>query len=362
MGYLDANIYKALLRFYEFMIPEEKLQEIRDALEKSENPVVFFDDDPDGLVSYLLLKRKYEQCYGVPLKVSMQDESLFHAVIGNKNPDLVVILDRAEVSQELIDAINVPIIWLDHHLPQERQGVRYYNPRSFDPKNNKPTSYWAYKVVKQDLWLALVGIFADWCIPEFANEAEFPELIGGQTTPDGVLYGGTGYGELVKVISYTLMGDTSKIKKNIARWERMEGPYDILDQKTEDGKVLWENYKDYSKSYEELLEKGKAAATDDKILVFIYVSEKQSYTGGLSNELLYNFKDKVILVARSKEGTYRMSLRTGSDGPILNQGVLEKALDGIEGFGGGHEHACGASVPIEDFDKFIEQLKKAIED
>ena len=55
-----------------------------------------------------------------------------------------------------------------------------------------------------------------------------------------------------------------------------------------------------------------------------------------------------------------MSLRTGSEGPILNQGVLEKALDGIEGFGGGHEHACGASVPIEDFDKFIKQLRKAI--
>jgi len=183
------------------MIPEEQLQEIRDALEKSENPVVFFDDDPDGLTSYLLLKRKYDQCYGIPLKVSMQDDSLYLTVIENRNPDLVVILDRAEVAQETFDRINVPVVWLDHHLPQERQGVKYYNPRVNDPKNNKPTSYWAYKVVKQDLWLALVGIFADWCVPEFAGESKHPELINGATTPDGVLYGGTGYGELVKVTS-----------------------------------------------------------------------------------------------------------------------------------------------------------------
>lgn len=344
------------------MIPEAKLQEVRDAIEKSENPVVFFDDDPDGLVSYLLLKRKYNQCYGVPLKVSMKEEGIFLTVVDSKKPDLVVILDRAEVSQETIDAINVPIIWIDHHPPLKRDGVKYYNPRVFDPKNTRPTSYWSYKVVKQDLWLALIGIFADWCVPEFVDESEHPELIAGKKTPDGVLYGGTGYGTLVKVISYTLMGDTSSVKKNIAKWEKINDPYDILEQKTPEGKSLYQNYINFNKSYEELLEIAKKSATKDKLLVFIYESNKQSYTGGLSNELLYNYSDKVILVAREKDGTLRISLRTGSNGPILNQGVLAKALEGVEGYGGGHEHACGASVKKEDFDKFIEQLKNAIEE
>lgn len=340
------------------MIREEQLQEIRDALDKSENPVVFFDDDPDGLVSYLLLKRKYSQCYGVPLKVSMKDESLFDAVVKSKKPDLVVILDRAEVSQDVIDRISVPIVWLDHHPPVDRKGVRYYNPRVNDPENKKPTSYWAYKVVKQNLWLALIGIFADWCVPEFVDEAEYPELINGQTTPDGVLYAGTGYGTLVKILSYSLMGDHNKIKKNIARWVKLKDPYEVLEQKTEDGKILYENYEEFDKSYRELLAKAMESETDDKLLVFIYESDKQSYTGGLSNELLYNFKGKVILVGRQKDDQIRISLR--STDVILNQGVLAKALDGVQGYGGGHEHACGASVLKDDFDKFIEQLRKEI--
>ena len=52
-----------------------------------------------------------------------------------------------------------------------------------------------------------------------------------------------------------------------------------------------------------------------------------------------------------------MSLRSKE---IIIRTVLEKALEGVQGYGGGHEHACGANVKKEDFDRFIENFKKQL--
>ena len=41
------------------MLSTEQINEIRKALEEATNPLFFFDDDQDGIASYLLLKRKY---------------------------------------------------------------------------------------------------------------------------------------------------------------------------------------------------------------------------------------------------------------------------------------------------------------
>jgi len=45
--------------------------------------------------------------------------------------------------------------------------------------------------------------------------------------------------------------------------------------------------------------------------------------------------------------------------PIVLSGddSLEKALVGIDGYGGGHEHACGAAIKKHDFKKFIENIE-----
>ncbi len=53
----------------------------------------------------------------------------------------------------------------------------------------------------------------------------------------------------------------------------------------------------------------------------------------------------------------RFSLR--STKTIINK-ILPKALNGLDGYGGGHEHACGGSVKKKDFTTFISNLKKLI--
>ena len=46
------------------------LEEIKGYLEKSVNPLFFFDDDADGLCSFLLLYRYFKKGKYVPLKSS----------------------------------------------------------------------------------------------------------------------------------------------------------------------------------------------------------------------------------------------------------------------------------------------------
>ena len=67
----------------------------------------------------------------------------------------------------------------------------------------------------------------------------------------------------------------------------------------------------------------------------------------------------IIILAREKSGEYKMSLRSGRHGPIIDK-ALEKALIGVDGYGGGHEKACGANVKKADFERFIENFKREL--
>ena len=105
------------------------------------------------------------------------------------------------------------------------------------------------------------------------------------------------------------------------------------------------------------METGIKQASDEKLLIFIYPDDKMSLTGDLSNELLYKFPDKIIIVGRRKNDEVKMSMRSKN---IILPPILEKALAGLEGYGGGHEFACGANVKEIDFKEFVEKMKKNI--
>jgi len=106
-----------------------------------------------------------------------------------------------------------------------------------------------------------------------------------------------------------------------------------------------------------MLKKALKNIEDNKMLLFTY-SNTMSFTGDLSNELLYRFPKKLIIVAREKSGEMKCSLR--SSGHVSVSNILKKALVGIDGYGGGHEHACGACIKKEDFTRFVENIRKEL--
>ena len=51
------------------MLTEKEINEIREYLTNSNNPVYLFDDDGDGICSYLMLKKHFKKGKGIPIKV-----------------------------------------------------------------------------------------------------------------------------------------------------------------------------------------------------------------------------------------------------------------------------------------------------
>jgi len=341
------------------MLDEKQIKQIKEELDTCKNPLFFFHDDPDGLSSFLLLYRYIREGHGIVFKAKPGLGVHFLKKVEDYRPDKIFILDIAIVDQEFIDKVNVPVIWIDHHGPYDRSKVKYFNPRVKDKEDNTPATRICYEVAKQDMWIAAVGCIGDWNIPDFMEEfkEKYEGFVGIESDDPGDIYFETKLGKLVRVFSYILKGKTSDANKCFKILTRIEGPNEIMNQSSPGGKFIYKKFEKINKGYEGLLNEAVKVAGDDKLLVYIYGSDNMSFTGDLSNELIHKFPNKVVLVGREKSGEIKMSLRSSK---ILLPPVIEKALAGIEGYGGGHEYACGANVKKEDFDGFVESIKEQI--
>ncbi len=347
--------------FYgDVMLGSTEIKKIREELEDCKNPLYFFHDDPDGLASFLMFYRHIKEGHGIPVKATPNVDTKFIRKIEEYRPDKIFILDLAMVSEDFLERakeMGVRVVWIDHHEPQETD-VLYFNPRVKDPKDTSPISSICYEVVKQNLWIAAVGVIGDWHwnshIEEFKKK--YPDLLPANIKkPEDALFK-TKLGELVKIFSFILMGKMSEIKRYIKVMTRIKEPHEILQQKSSAGRFIYKKFEKINNEYQRLLRKAeKEIKEEDGILLFIYSNEKISFTKDLSNELLYKNRDKIIIIGREKTDEIKMSLRSEKHNL---QRILESALLHIDGYGGGHEHACGACVKKHDFRRFIENLKR----
>lgn len=337
------------------MIPEDKLKEVREYLNKSQRPLFLFDDDPDGLSSYLLLKKYCKKGKGIPLKTSPKIDERFVYKVEWISPDYIFVLDKPIITQNFVDLVEPKIIWIDHHPVVNIDGVKYYNPLVYDSKDNRPTSYWCYKITQQNLWIAICGIVGDWHIPDFFSEftKKYPDLVGKNILDPGYLLFETDLGKLIKIFAFSLKGKNSDVKRCINVLEKIDNPYELLNLTTSRSRLVNKHFENINKRYLRVYEEAEDCVDDSDLLLFIYPSSLHSFTGELSNELLHNYPDKLIIVGRKKEDDVIMSLRWKKPIPP----ILEKALENVEGYGGGHTNACGARVANKDFNLFIETLR-----
>jgi len=271
------------------MISEKQLIEIREHLDKATNPLFFFDDDPDGLTSFLLLKRKYKKGGCVPMKTTFATEAFYLPKIAEYKPDKVFLLDKPVVSQEILDHIDVPVIWIDHHQPltfPDSPHINYYNPMTTTPGDNTCTSNICYNVVRQDEWLALIGIISDWQAPSFIKDFTYKDLLDNKTTAPEIFFESQ-YGTLVKFFTFLLKGDYEDVKKSIGILETVQSPRDLLNPTTPETRYLYSRFEVYNKEYGQLYQDAFSQKHDENLFVYTYAATKTSFTGLLSNELLY---------------------------------------------------------------------------
>lgn len=343
-------------------LTELQIKEIQSILHQSEKPLFFFDDDADGLASFLLLYRWLKKGTGVLVKTTPALDEKYLPKIEECRPDVIVILDKPMVQQSFINAIYAAcapiIIWIDHHPLQNNTGILYYNPRQNDETDARPTTYWCWQVVKEscpeDMWIALAGCIGDWHLPVFAEQfcEKYPLLMSNlNITVEQALYE-TRIGKISRLFSFILKGSTKKAMNCVKILTRINRPEDILEQRTQQAKYVWRWFSDVNAAYTEL--KNSVGKPDKNILLFTYTEDKMSFTSDLSNELLYMYPKKTILICRQKGMEMKCSIRNTTK--ILPP-LIKESLEGLTGYGGGHDHACGICVNISDFSVFLERMR-----
>tara|TARA_Y100000310_G_scaffold264383_1_gene275014 strand:- start:780 stop:1826 length:1047 start_codon:yes stop_codon:yes gene_type:complete len=343
------------------MLPPSQLKQIKKELEEHKNPLIFFHDDPDGVCSFLQFYRFVGDGKGIIIKSFPDLGPELLRKVDEYQPDIVFVLDKAVISQDFIDGIKVKVVIVDHHPPPKEpyRNCDYYNPRLDNPKDNSPVSSICYNVVKQDLWIAVTGTIGDWTLPDFLPEfrKKYPSLVPEKIkTPQDALYT-TKLGTLVRIFSFILKGNSSDAMSCVKVLTRIKHPDEILGQTTPQGKYIYKKFQRVNLQYEEMLKDAlKESKQSKEILSYIY-KNKSSFTSDLSNELIYRYPHKVILVGREKGDEIKCSLRSSK---VILPPIVEELLKGMEGYGGGHEHACGVCFKKKDSEIFLKKLKELI--
>lgn len=339
-------------------LKEDEYGQIREELDSAKRPLIFFHDDPDGLCSYLQVYKHIGEGKGVIIKSQPRIDEKYLRKVEEYSPDKIIILDIALLDQDFVDRAKKPIVWIDHHGPEEIHGVKYFNPRKHGTL--EPVSYLTYKAVEKSLWIAVTGTIADMHWPEDLV-GEFRERYPGLLPekygePRSALYE-TRLGELIKILSFVLKGTSTESLRYAKVLTRVKDPMEILDGTTARGKYILKRFEQINSEYVGLLEEARASAGKSKILLYTYRDRKYAFSGDLANELIYRHPDKLVIVGREKSGEYKCSFR--SNDTVLPP-LIEKALEDCEGYGGGHEYAAGGCIKADCFSRFVDNLKKGL--
>lgn len=339
-------------------LTKKQYKEIRDELDSTIRPLFLFDDDADGLCSFLLLYRYVKEGQGVIVKAAPIVEEMFVSKVKNYSPDKIFVVDMPMISEEFSSQVNEPLVWIDHHEPQKTK-YKYYNPRVKNPADNIPATYHCFKSTdEKDLWIAAVGCIGDWYIPDFIDQfiEKYPDLLPKKYTKiEDILYK-TKVGTLVELFFFLLKGTTSTALKNVKVLTRIDSPYEILNQESPQGKFIWKNYLKLKIKFDELYEDAIQNSKKTKdFLIYIYDDQQNSFTSEVSNKLSAKYTNKVLIIGRRHYDEMKLSIR--SNKKIINEWVTN-SVAGLRGYGGGHEHACGCVVHVDDYDIFVERMKE----
>ncbi|MBN2420994.1 DHH family phosphoesterase [Candidatus Woesearchaeota archaeon] len=346
------------------MLPKKKLIELKEELDNCNNPLFIYDKDSDGLCSFLLFYKYKKAGHGMVLSTRTFDEGFLRKV-KSYEPDKIFFLDIPVVPEEFIQDLKIPAVHVDHHLGQEKiPGLKRFNPRDFNKKDDTCTSSLCYGTVKENLWIAASGTVSDWQLNSITKKfsKEFPKFLSSKIKNPGEAMFKSKIGKVGSVLNLILKGRTENVNESVKHLVKINSPEEILEEKTEDAKEVMKRYNKVNLAYRDVLAEAEKFITKDKLFVFIYHGTRHdegemSFTGELSNELLYKYPKKVLIIAREKNEDMKCSLRSGS---VEIRTKLIEAMKGLEGHGGGHDKACGALIKKKDFEYFIEKFRELL--
>lgn len=347
------------------MLTKKQINEIKEHLQNAQNPLFLFDNDQDGLCSFLILRRYIGRGKGFPIKGSPDLSKEYFRKVTEFNSDYIFVLDKPKISKEFFDEVkenNIPLVWIDHHEIDKKKipgFVNYFNPIFNKKKSNEPVAYLCYELTKrkEDLWLGVIGSISDYFIPKFYSsfKKDYPELsLSNSKKIDAfdILYGSE-IGKIARIFGFGLKDTTTNVISMMKFLVSSKGPYDVLEE-NKNNKEMHKRFFEIEKKYNAIIHKAKKNISENSKLLFFKYEGDVSMSSEISNGLKYLFPDKYIVVAYTKGGKVNVSVRGKN---VRNKFV--KIISSLENAtGGGHEDAVGAQIRKDDLEKFEEMLKE----
>lgn len=344
------------------MLTQLQNDEIKEHLDSSQNPLFFFDNDPDGLCSFLLLQRFSGKGKGVPIKSFPSLHKKYFRKVNELNADYIFVLDKPLISEEFIEEArkeNIPIIWIDHHEFSQKNipdNVYYYNPLYNEHKTNEPVTDLCYKITnnKKDLWIAVVGCVYDKFLPDYYQQfrKEYPELTVSTNEAFKVLYGSE-VGKIARIFNFSMMDKTTNVVSMLKYLMDAKNPYDVLNENVKN-KQMHKRFNEIDGKYKKILEKVTFSSDFFNDVLFFTYGGETSMSGDIANEVSYLYPNKKVLIG------YRNGFKINISGRGKN--IREKIMPILKEIpgssGGGHKDAIGASIPIDLVEFFKQKLEE----
>ncbi len=350
------------------MLTKKQIKEIKEHLNNAQNPIFFFDNDQDGLCSFLLLRRYLGKGKGVPIKSFPDLTADFFRKVHEFKSDYIFILDKPVVAEDFFaeaEKYNLPVVWIDHHLVNIEKipaFVNYYNPLFNRTKKEEPVTALCYQITekKEDLWIAVAGCISDKFVPKFYSEFEkkYPDLIIKTKRKEKNamdIYYKSQIGRVARIIGAGLKDRTTNVMKMIRFLIKVKSPYEVLEENSRN-RSLHRRFKQIESKYRKLFTKAVSIGKSQRKMIFFQYGGDLSISADLSNELSYVFPEKIIVVVYIKGMKANISMRGKTSRKIFLDSI--KDIEGARG--GGHEDAIGGQMNVDDIEKFRENLKKIL--
>lgn len=346
------------------MLSAKQLANVRERLERSQNPVFIYDNDADGLCSYVLLRRFLGRGKGMAVRTHPDIDAGYARKAQSLGADLVVVLDCPFLGEAFVEElvkVSIPILWIDHHVVDSphytSSHVDVFNPALSSKSSTEPVTYWCHQLTqrKEDVWIALMGCIADHYLPSFSKgfAKEYPEFWKKGIRKPFDAYFGSEIGTLAQAVGFGLKDSVSHVVYLQNFLIGCLSPQALVEELASHSSFA-QKYTDIRKRYDSL----RAAAPTEVQgrLVFYQYSGTLSISSELANELVYRFPDKFIMVAYVNAGVCTMSLRGKNV-----KSLLEQLLPLFENStGGGHPDAVGARIRADDLERFRESFERLV--
>lgn len=345
-------------------LTKTQIKEIKTHLENAQNPLFLFDNDQDGLCSFLLLQRYVGRGKGFPIKGSPDLSLDFFRKVHEFNSDYIFVLDKPEISKEFFEEsmrMNIPLVWIDHHEIDRKKVpafAHYYNPMFNKKKTDEPVTYLCWEIVekirKEDMWLAVAGCVSDHYFPEFYSDFKknYPELSVDRKDSFDIFYGSE-IGKIARLFGFGLKDKTSNVIQMMKFLMKVRSPQEVLYENKEN-KIMHKRFTEVGKKYDAFVKKARAGVSDTDKYVFFKYAGDTSMSSEIANYLSYLFPDKYIIVAYTKNSRVNISAR----GEKVRDKLMKIISFMDNATGGGHENAVGAQIDKDDLGFFEERVKE----